>query len=244
MSEIENSLNPNKYSISAFFPCYNEQDNVEKVALQCLEVLKSVTDDFEILIVNDGSQDDTATVAARISETHPQIKLINHEINIGYGGALQSGFKACTKQLIFYTDGDGQFDIRELPGLIKYIPEYDIVSCYRIKRQDSFMRKLNAFCWKKLVDLLLHLNLRDIDCAFKLYKREVFDGMEMHSKGALIDTEILARAKRRGFTIKQIGVSHLPRLAGEQTGAKISVIFRAFKELFLLYKKIVKDAPK
>lgn len=231
----------NKFSISVFFPCFNEQENVERMASQCLKVLREISEDFEVIIVNDGSSDKTAEVGERLCREHPEIKLINHETNKGYGAALQSGFRACSKELIFYTDGDGQFDVNELPGLLEYIPEYDIVSCYRIKRQDSFVRKFNAFCWTTLVGILFKLKIRDIDCAFKIYKREVIDNIEMHSTGALIDTEMLARARQKGYRIKQVGVNHYPRTAGKQTGAKISVIFKAFKELFRLYRQIKKS---
>ena len=117
----------------------------------------------------------------------------------------------------------------------------DIVSGFRIDRQDGMLRKLNAFCWNRLVCFLFDLKLKDIDCAFKLYKREIFDTIEMHSTGALIDTEILARAIRKGYTIAQIGVHHYPRTAGEQTGANLRVIVRAFKELFKLYRQIKRE---
>jgi hypothetical protein len=115
---------------------------------------------------------------------------------------------------------------------------YDIISAYRLDRKDSFIRKINAFCWTSLVNLVFGLWLRDIDCAFKLYPRRLFDEIEMKSMGALIDAEVLARAKRLGYTIGQVGVHHYPRTAGQQTGANLKVIFRAFKELFRLRRDI------
>ena len=166
---------------------------------------------------------------------------MHHDENQGYGMALRSGFKAAKNDLIFYTDGDGQFDVSKLPAIMPYIEKYDIVSCYRKKRQDSFLRKLNAFLWGNLVCLLFRIKIRDIDCAFKLYRREIFDNIEMKSTGALIDTEILARAIYKGYTVYQLPVQHLPRLQGQQTGAKLSVILRAFKELFKLRKTILDD---
>jgi glycosyltransferase involved in cell wall biosynthesis len=232
-----------KYSISLFFPCYKEEANVEPQTLKSISVLSSVTDNYEVIIVNDGSKDRTRQIADSLVQRYPdKVKVIHHPTNLGYGAALQSGFRGASKELVFYTDGDGQFDISEMPALLKFIPEFDIVSCYRLKRQDSFMRKANAFCWGTLVNMLFRFGLRDIDCAFKLYKREIFDNIKMQSTGALIDTEILARAKRKGYKIKQVGVHHYPRAAGTQTGAKISVILRAFKELFTLYRQIIKDA--
>ena len=225
-------------SISVFFPCFNEQANVARTVEQAQNVLEKLNIDFEIIIVNDGSSDNTARIADEISSRNERIKVVHHERNLGYGAALQSGFKAATKELVFYTDGDGQFNINEMPFLLPMMKQFDIVSCYRLKRQDPFIRKLNGWCWTKLVCLLFGMRIRDIDCAFKLYKREIFDNIKMTSTGALIDTEILARAKNRGYRIAQKGVHHFPRSAGEQTGANIRVIFRAFKELFKLYKQI------
>jgi len=155
-----------------------------------------------------------------------------------HGAALQSGFKAATKELIFYTDGDGQFDVNEMPPLLPLIERCDIVSCYRLNRQDSFIRKINGWCWTKLVCLLFGMKIRDIDCAFKLYRREIFDNIKLVSTGALIDAEILARAIRKGYCVTQKGVHHYPRKAGAQTGANLRVILRAFKELFKLRRLI------
>ncbi|MBN1788301.1 MAG: glycosyltransferase family 2 protein [Sedimentisphaerales bacterium] len=228
-------------SLSVFFPCYNEQDNVEKTVQSALDCLSPLSIDFELIIVNDGSKDDTAQIADNIATKNDRIKVVHHGTNKGYGAALQSGFAAASKEYVFYTDGDGQFDIRELPQLFKYMADYDIVSCYRIKRQDSFIRKLNAFGWTTLGRLLFRMKIKDVDCAFKLYKRKIFDDIKLQSSGALIDTEILARATRKGYKIFQVGVHHYPRTAGQQTGAKLSVILRAFKELFVLYRQIKND---
>ena len=228
-------------SLSVFFPCYNESTNVADVTDKALEVLENLGIDFEIIIVNDGSSDDTAEIADKIVIENDRVKVIHHEKNAGYGAALQSGFRAASKEFVFYTDGDGQFDIGEMPGLVPLMSDCDIVSCYRIKRQDNLLRKINALCWTTLVCCLFRMKFRDIDCAFKLFRREIFDNIQMHSTGALIDTEILARAKRKGYRIIQRGVHHYPRASGEQTGAKISVVLRAFKELFELYKDIHKN---
>ena len=225
-------------SISVFFPCYNEQDNVARTVENALAVLRKLNADFEVIIVDDGSSDETARIADRLAACQNAVKVVHHPANLGYGAALQSGFKAATKQLIFYTDGDGQFDIAEMPPLLPLIDRYDIVSCYRLNRRDSIIRKINAWCWTKLVCLLFGLKIRDIDCAFKLYKSEIFKDMKLQSAGALIDAEILARAARKGYTITQKPVHHYPRTAGKQTGANLRVILRAFKELFRLYGRI------
>jgi len=225
-------------SLSVFFPCYNEADNLERVVAQALDVLNKLDIDFEVIIVDDGSTDQTGRIADELASGDEHVRALHHEKNSGYGAALQTGFRAATKDFVFYTDGDGQFDIAEMPPLLKYMEDYEIVSCYRIKRQDNMVRKLNAFFWTALVGVLFRLKIRDIDCAFKLYRRSIFDDMPLLSTGALVDTEVLARAKLAGCKIYQTGVNHYPRMAGEQTGAKLSVIFRAFKELFVLYRKI------
>ena len=228
-------------SISVFFPCYNEEGNITRTTEQALAVLKKLNADYEVIIVNDGSKDATGRIADEIAGRESGVKVVHHPTNRGYGVALQSGFRASTKKLVFYTDGDGQFDINEMPALLPLIRQYDIVSCYRINRQDNLMRKLNAWCWTKLVCRLFGMKIRDIDCAFKLYKREIFDNIKMVSTGALIDTEVLARAVRKGYTVTQKGVHHYPRTAGAQTGANLKVIFRAFRELFRLYNQIRKE---
>ncbi len=225
-------------SVSVFFPCYNEQDNVAQTIKKALAVLEELGADFEVIIVNDGSSDSTGRIADEIAEQNNRLKVVHHPTNLGYGAALQSGFKAAAKKLVFYTDGDGQFDITEMPTLLPLMEQYDIVSCYRLNRQDNLIRKINGWCWTKLVCLLFGMKIRDVDCAFKLYKREIFDSIELTSTGALIDTEVLARAIRKGYTITQKGVHHYPRAAGEQTGANLKVILRAFKELFKLHKRI------
>jgi len=225
-------------SISVFFPCYNEQENVARTVEKTLEVVEKLNADFEVIIVNDGSDDNTGQIADGIAERNDRVKVVHHRHNLGYGAALQSGFQTAAKELVFYTDGDGQFDINEMPPLLSLMEQYDIVSCYRLNRRDPVIRKINGWCWTKLVCLMFGLNIRDIDCAFKLYKRRIFDEIEMSSTGALIDAEILARAARKGYRITQKGVHHYPRISGRQTGASIRVILRAFKELFKLQRRI------
>lgn len=225
-------------SISVFFPCYNEQENVGRTVEKALDVLEKLNADFEVIIVDDGSSDNTGQIADEIAGGHGRVKVVHHGRNLGYGAALQSGFKAAAKELVFYTDGDGQFDINEMPPLLSLMDQYDIVSCYRLNRRDPIIRKINGWCWTRLVCLLFGMKIRDIDCAFKLYKREIFDRIELSSSGALIDAEILARALRKGYRITQKGVHHYPRTAGSQSGANIRVILRAFRELFKLQSRI------
>jgi glycosyltransferase involved in cell wall biosynthesis len=175
---------------------------------------------------------------------HPGLRAVHNRPNLGYGGALQRGFHEATKEWVFYTDGDGQFDFDEIEKLLPLLVQSDIVSAYRLDRQDTLVRRVNAWCWTMLVNLMFGMRLRDIDCAFKLYPRRLFDQIEMRSLGALIDTEILAKATRLGYRIGQVGVHHYPRTAGEQTGAKLRVVLRAFKELVRLRRYILSTTAK
>ncbi len=225
-------------TLTIFFPCYNEEANVERVTRQALEVGRAIAAELEVIIVNDGSRDRTGEIADRLAAEIPEVRAVHNRPNRGYGGALQAGFAAATKNWIFYTDGDGQFDIGELPKLLPLLADHDIVSCYRLDRQDSPVRKLNAWAWTTLVNLLFRMRVRDIDCAFKIYPKPFIDRIELHSEGALIDTEMLAKARNLGLTIAQVGVHHYPRTAGTQSGANLRVILRAFKELFKLYRRI------
>jgi glycosyltransferase involved in cell wall biosynthesis len=230
-----------KYALSVFYPCYNEQDNVRRVVGEAMAFLPTVSDDFEIILVDDGSRDRTGAIIDELAAGDTRIRGVHHPVNRGYGAALASGFRAATKELVFYTDGDGQFDIAELPRLLELIDRHDIVSGCRLHRQDSPVRRLNAWLWGRLVTWLLGFRCRDVDSAFKLYRREIFGRIDMKSTGALIDAEILARAVRKGYTLTEVPVSHRPRIAGRQTGAKLSVILRAFRELLRLRKEIISD---
>lgn len=229
------------FSLTIFYPCYNEEANVERVTRAAVAVGRQVADDLEVLIVNDGSRDRTGELADRLAAEMPEVRAVHNRPNQGYGGALTRGFREATKNWIFYTDGDGQFDLNELPRLLPLLESHDVVSCYRLDRQDPWVRKLNAWAWSTLVNLLFSIRLRNIDCAFKIYPKPFIDGITLHSRGALIDTEMLAKARNRGLRIAQLGVHHYPRTAGQQTGANLRVILRAFKELFKLYRQIKKE---
>src|SRR5215831_6232938 len=207
------------FALTIFYPCYNEEANVERVTRAAVEHGRKIADDLEVLIVNDGSKDRTKEIADRLAAEIPGVRAVHNNPNRGYGGALQRGFREATKNWIFYTDGDGQFDFAEMEQVKPLLETYDIVSCYRVARADSFMRKANALAWSTLVNVLFHIGLKDIDCAFKFYPKPFIDRIQLHSQGALIDTEMLAKARNLGLTIGQMGVHHYPRTAGSQTGA-------------------------
>lgn len=225
-------------SLSIFFPCYNEEANVERVTRAALETAQKVADDYEVIIVNDGSRDGTGEIGDRLAAEDPRVRCVHNRPNQGYGGAVQTGLRSATKEWIFFTDGDGQFDLNEIPKLVELLDRCDFAVGYRIKRADSLMRKLNAWAWGTLVRAKFGLKVRDIDCAFKLLPKKLFDEIKLDSRGALISTELLARAAYKGYRIAEVGVHHFPRTAGTQTGAKLRVILRAFRELFKLSQHI------
>ncbi|HDQ25821.1 MAG TPA: glycosyltransferase family 2 protein [bacterium] len=224
--------------ISAFFPAYNEAQNVGGLAVKTSKVLSGLCDEYEVIVVNDGSKDNTIEVVEAVMKSDPSVKLINHEKNKGYGGAVRTGLSAAKYEWVFFTDGDGQFDVAEIPLLVELSKSCDLAVGYRIKRADPFIRKVNAFMWGTLVKLLLGFRVKDVDCAFKLIKKEVIERAALESEGALISTELLAKAARMGYIIKETGVNHYPRRAGTQTGANPRVILRAFVELFKFYGKM------
>ncbi len=205
---------------------------------RALAACRELSDEFEIIIVDDGSTDRTGALADALAQKHAEVRAVHNHPNLGYGGALQRGFREAKLDWVFYTDGDGQFDVRELSRLLPLLETYDIVSAYRLDRKDSRIRRLNAWAWTMLVNLVFWMRVRDVDCAFKLFPRRLFDEIQMCSRGALIDAEILAKAKNLGYRIGQVGVHHFPRTAGEQTGANLRVIGRAFVELFRLRRHI------
>jgi glycosyltransferase involved in cell wall biosynthesis len=224
--------------ISAFFPAHNEEANIGDLVKKTSKVLSELCEEYEIIVVNDGSKDKTKEVVENLMKEDNHIRLINHEINKGYGAALKSGFYNAKYEWIFFTDGDGQFDVSEIKKLIDLSKDCDIATGYRIKRQDPIHRKINAFAWGTLVKLLFGFKVKDVDCAFKLVKKEIIDKVQLEADGAMISTELLAKANKLGYRIKEVGVNHYPRKAGKQTGAKLKVILRAFKELFKLYGKL------
>ncbi|MGE5557008.1 MAG: glycosyltransferase family 2 protein [Bacillota bacterium] len=227
--------------ISLFFPAYNEESNVGAVIEKATEVLAPLNCNYEIIIVDDGSKDNTAKIVKSHATRHKNVVLKRHEKNQGYGAALQTGFRSATLGLVFFSDCDRQFDLGELSTFLEMMnqdPEIDAVVGYRIKRADPWFRRLNAFGWKLWSRVMFGLKVRDVDCAFKLFKREMLKNIVIESTGALINIEILSKLKNMGAKIVEKGVRHYPRTAGSQTGAKLKVILKAFYESFKLYGKI------
>jgi len=227
-------------SLSIVLPCCNEEGNVVRVATQALEVGRRLTRDFEIIIVNDGSRDRTGPLADELARTHANVRVIHHEKNLGYGAAVAAGLRAARLPWVFYTDGDGQFNLNQLESALPLLDRHDVVAGFRLDRKEGSVRRLNGWLWTQLVNAVFGLRTRDVDCAFKIFPREFLQGITLHSGGALISAELLCQAKRSNLSIGTVGVNHLPRLAGQSTGGDPRVIVRAFKELFTLRAKILK----
>ncbi len=230
-------------AISVIFPAYNEQTNILNTVETARRILPKMANRWEIIVVNDGSHDDTGKICDDLAARYAEVSVVSHPTNRGYGAALKSGILAARHERVFFSDSDGQFDLNELSKLLVWIDQYDLVIGYRVKRQDSIHRLVNAWGWKMLVRLLLRVRVRDIDCAFKLFRREVFERIQVRAVGAMVNTEILAQAAGFGMRMKEVPVSHFPRQHGQPTGANLRVILRAFKELFKLWAKLRHFSP-
>lgn len=224
-------------SLSIFMPAYNEEGNIEISLKAADEIANQISEKYEILLVDDGSTDQTVNIAKKLQAHNPNIKIVQHESNWGYGAALQTGIKNCQYEYIFFTDADLQFDFLELRSFLPQLSNFDVIIGYRLKRQDPFIRLLNAKLWNLLVRIFFHLKVKDINCAFKLFKKEVIQKIDIYSKGAMVSAEILIKLKQNNVPIMELPVTHKPRRRGSATGAKVSVILLAIKELIQIKKR-------
>ncbi|HCQ31286.1 TPA: glycosyltransferase family 2 protein [Candidatus Collierbacteria bacterium] len=228
--------------LSVFLPAYNEGPNLENTIKNVTNSLKKNVPIWELIIVNDGSKDNTGKIADAWSKKDKRISVIHHSPNRGYGAALKSGLYACKHPWISFIDSDGQFDFSEINRFIdtQTRTKADMVIGYYLGRKVSFSRKLNTFAWQVLVRLLFGLSVRDIDCGFKLISKKVIDKIEplQSERGAFISSEFLIKAKKAGFRIVEIGVNHYPRKQGEGTGANLDVIIQSFVDLIKLWYKL------
>ena len=222
-------------SLSVVLPAYNEAKNIEGTVSEAISYLREKFEQFEIIVVNDGSVDGTREVVERLSLSNPKIVLVNHPVNLGYGSALRSGFERASLDYIFFMDSDGQFKISDVDRLIPFIENYDVIVGYRGKRADSFIRSLNTRIYHLYIRFLFGLKVRDIDCAFKLFPKSAYDAIKpIKSDGALFSAEFLIKLTKKGFRLREVPVRHFPRRFGKQTGANLRVILRMFKECWKL----------
>lgn len=228
-------------SLSIVLPAYNEEENAAAAVEEVSAVARQLGMDYEIILVNDGSRDRTGEIGRDLAARVPNFRLVEHHPNRGYGGALKAGFAAATKEWIAFVPADKQFVFAEIDRFLARADGADIVCGYRADRQDNAARRLNAWGWNTLVRLLFGTLCRDIDCGFKLFRREVLAHVPIESDGAMIDTEFLAGANARGFGIVEVPVTHLPRVGGEATGANLRVIARAFRDLARFRRRLSRE---
>jgi glycosyltransferase involved in cell wall biosynthesis len=222
--------------LSYFFPAHNEAANLRALVAEALLELPSLADRFEIIIVNDGSKDETGPIADDLAAAHPEVRAVHHPTNRGYGAALRSGFAAATFDYLAFTDGDRQFRIVDLSRLIVRLEATaaDAVVGYRIRRADPLVRRVYARIYRFANRVWFRLRVRDVDCACKLFRRAALEGVNVESGGAFFSAELLIKLRARGRRIEEVGIPHYPRTAGSPTGAKPSVVLRAVRDFWAL----------
>jgi len=224
--------------LSIILPCFNEGGNLAQAVRGAMVAAERVSDRHEIIVVDDGSHDSTADVGARLAQTHPGVRLVIHLSNRGYGAAVRTGIAAATMPYVLITDADLQFDLREAEQLAVRLEDADVVVGHRLRRNDPAVRRGAASAWNALVCKLYGLDLQDVDCALKLFPRELIQSIDLDSDGALFSTELLVKTLATGARIVEVGVHHYPRTSGRATGGSPRVVARAFVELARLHRSL------
>jgi glycosyltransferase involved in cell wall biosynthesis len=227
---------PRLAALSYFFPAHNEAANLRGLVEEALGTLPALADAFEIIIVNDGSRDETPAIADELAAAHPEVRAVHHPTNLGYGAALRSGFAAARHDHLAFTDGDRQFKVADLGRLIERLAagDADAVVGYRIRRADPLVRTVSAKLYRLANLIFFGLKVRDVDCACKLFTRASLEGVNVESGGAFFSAELLIKLRARGRRLAEVGVPHYPRTAGSPTGAKPQVVFRAVRDFWAL----------
>ena len=225
-------------SISVVLPAYNEEPNIETAVERAFEVLPKLAHEFEVIVVDDGSRDRTAeVVTGLVQEHHPRVRLVRHVENLGFGTALSTGFSRARFAYVFYTDADNQFDISELQYFLPLMRDAEVVVGFRVYRYDSVYRMAASWGYNRLVRLLFRVKIRDVDCSFKVFRREVLDKVTIECDNFFADTELIAKARKWNFHIREKGVRHYPRVAGETT-VQPGDIPRTLREVLRMWQRI------
>jgi glycosyltransferase involved in cell wall biosynthesis len=223
-------------ALSYFFPAHNEEANVRGLVAEALATLPDLAETFEIIVVDDGSRDATPRIADELAASDPRVRVVHHPRNLGYGAALRSGFAASRHDLLAYTDGDRQFHVVDLGRLTARHLEggADAVVGYRIKRADPLVRTLYARAYRLANRIFFGLQVTDVDCACKLFRRDALAGISVESGGAFFSAELLIKLRAAGRRVVEVGVPHYPRTAGSPTGARPTVVLRAVRDFWSL----------
>jgi glycosyltransferase involved in cell wall biosynthesis len=227
-------------SLSIFFPAYNDEGSIAELIHKAFALLPRFANDYEVIVVNDGSRDGTAALLDDLSRKLPRLRVVHHPRNRGYGGALRTGFEHATKDLIFYTDGDGQYDVRELAKLIPLMTkDVDVVNGYKIKRSDARRRIVLGAAYKFLARCLFGLPIRDVDCDFRLMRREVIQRIELTSTSGVVCTEMIYKLRAADCRFAETPVHHYPRLHGQSQFFTLRRVARTGYDFFRLWLKLV-----
>lgn len=234
---MSNNLRP---GISVFFPAYNDAHSIGKLVEDALEILPDLTDTYEVIVVNDGSADETQNVLDELTSKHQALRIVRHETNKGYGGALQSGFRAAVNDLVFYTDGDGQYDVGELVKLLPLLGEnVDVVNGYKLERTDKMNRKIVGGFYNRLAHFMFSLPIRDVDCDFRLIRREILGKISLHSTSGSICVELVYKLRKAGANFEEIGVNHYARQHGKSQFFTVRRVSKTLLDFFLLWLRLI-----
>ena len=231
-------MNPTTKALSVILPAYNEEGNVERAVRSSAEAVAPLVQDFEIVVVDDGSRDQTPSILDRLrEELGSRLSIVTHKTNLGYGTALRAGFDAARGRLVFYTDADNQFDLKELVDFLPHMEEYDAILGYRVGRQDGSFRLLVSNGYNALASFAFGMSVRDLNCSFKLFRREALTSLHLEEDHFFIDTEIVVQLHRAGYRYIQKAVRHYPRTSGKSS-VKLSDVPFTFAALLKLWVKL------
>jgi glycosyltransferase involved in cell wall biosynthesis len=234
-------MNPSVVAVSAFFPCYNDQATIAQMVNVTVATLEAVgVSDAEVIVVDDGSFDDSPRVLAELAKEEPLLRVVTHEQNRGYGGALISGFTSATRQWVFYTDGDAQFDPAELELLVRHASDdVDVVQGFKLRRADNLARRVIGRVYHRFVAFMFGLRIRDTDCDFRLIRKEALDRIELVHSTGVICVELVRKLQDSGARFTEVGIHHYRRLHGTSEFFRLPAVIRTLRDLALLWVQLV-----